>query len=134
MPKEGKRKGQLCTQWLKECLVQGRAHSGPHTAPGSSCGTPRAASQMKCQVSWTSEVLSRQLEPDFLHADRTAAVNGANREGHPWHYTNGQAQANGETKGTTHVKSHSRVLAAQHQQPSKQAGEHVLLCLRRLWD
>ena len=84
---------------------------------------------MKTQVSWTSEVLSRQLEPDFSHAGNTAAVNGANREGHHWHDTNGQAQANGEPNGsgTPYVKGSSKVMAAQHQQSSKPAGEHVFL-------
>ena len=87
---------------------------------------------MKSQVSWTSEVLSRQLEPDFSYADHTAAVSGGNREGHHWRYTNGHSQANGETNGTAYEKGRSRVMAAQYQQPSKQAGGHVPLFLRRL--
>ena len=125
VPTQGKKKGQLCRQRLKECLLQERAHSGAQMAPGSSCGTPRTALQMKPQVSWTSEVLSRQLEPDFSHAGHTAAANRGNREGHHWRYTNGHSQENGGTSGTAYVKGHSRVMAAQHQQPSKQAGAVV---------
>ena len=97
------RKGQKHRLNLQECVLHERAQPG--------------------------EGLSRQLDPDFSHAGQTVALNVANREGAGAHHTKGQQHANGVINRNGFSSAHclSRVKDAQHQQPSMQAGEHVLL-------
>ena len=98
-------------------LLQEGAQSGAQVPPGSSCGTPRAASHMKPQGSWSSEALSRQLEQDFSHA---APENGADKKGHHEFHSNGQPHATGETNGNGtpygYVKGQTPVVGVQHPQ------------------
>ena len=111
-------------QRLQECLLQERVKSG--MAPGSSYGTTRTASHMQPQVSWTSEGLSRQLDPNFSHAGHTAAVNDANREEPSLHHSQHHASSESNGNDIPYAQSRFRVKAAQHQQPGMRAGEHVM--------
>ena len=128
------KKRQMCRQTLEDCILQGSAYSAAQVAPGSASGAPSSASQMKPQAAWSSEALSRQLEPDFSHAGHTVAADGTNRDRHPCRHTNGLPQANCETNGsdTPYANGRYRAMPAQHQRPTKQAGQHLRFCLSRL--
>ncbi|KAL3163383.1 hypothetical protein ABBQ32_009768 [Trebouxia sp. C0010 RCD-2024] len=104
--------------------IDGTPHPGTVAAPRGSLGAPTHASQMKPQASWSSEALSRRLEPDFSHAVPPAGDGGFTRTARPWHQTNGHAQANGNTNGggVPLANGHSQGSgAAQHQQPEGKA-------------
>lgn len=100
--------------------------------PRSSYGTRRTASQVQPSLSWTTEGLSRQLEPGFSHAGHMTATKGAKREGPRLRHINGQHHASGESNGngTPYAQGLSKAKVPQHQQPGMQAGAHVLLCYK----
>ena len=90
--------------------------------PNNPAETPKSASQMKPQPSWSSETLSRRLEADFSHADPLPTANTVSRG---QHRSNGSFRENGHAHGkdTALAGGNSRGTAAQRQLSGKAGGQ-----------